>query len=303
MPITEATIARTKLCPELLPDCQVTQFVAINTELAILNLRRITPGRVLVLDEVGLLTNAAVELRTRADDRRIITDVGAVVNLNPPSPFHTWATKGLDAILFSTAIIANYTSYLSLWAVKPTVADKLKLKMALTPDEEKIARDLGIRDTVEKGLLPFPLSYVVEREYDILSQETISDIFNLAAGAAATQALTILPNAGEFLVLTRLSCGTPAAPTVTCTIDRDRDAAYLTFNTFPMAIAWDINCFVPALDELIIWLASTAPSAAYPIRATVLRCRMTNIIRARFGLVTRDEIPGDVWDKVMGGVV
>ncbi|MBA7663291.1 hypothetical protein ES703_71330 [subsurface metagenome] len=30
---------------------------------------------------------------------------------------------------------------------------------------------------------------------------------------------------------------------------------------------------------------------------------MTNIFRARWGLATRDELPKDVYDKVMAGVL
>jgi hypothetical protein len=38
-------------------------------------------------------------------------------------------------------------------------------------------------------------------------------------------------------------------------------------------------------------------------RYTFQRIRLTNILRARFGLVSKDEIPGDTWEKVMAGVL
>ncbi|GAJ12479.1 unnamed protein product, partial [marine sediment metagenome] len=39
------------------------------------------------------------------------------------------------------------------------------------------------------------------------------------------------------------------------------------------------------------------------IRFTVLKCALTNIFRARWGLVTPEEIPGDTWAKVHAGVL
>ncbi|GAJ08265.1 unnamed protein product, partial [marine sediment metagenome] len=56
------------------------------------------------------------------------------------------------------------------------------------------------------------------------------------------------------------------------------------------------------LTELRIKLKATV-SKVINVRFTVRKCALTNILRARWGLASKDELPGDVWDKVMAGVL
>ena len=72
--------------------------------------------------------------------------------------------------------------------------------------------------------------------------------------------------------------------------------------TAAVSLGKEISCFIPALSELRIKLKATV-SKTINIRFTVRKCALTNIFRARWGLATRGELPGDVYDKVAAGVL
>jgi hypothetical protein len=109
---------------------------------------------------------------------------------------------------------------------------------------------------------------------------------------------------GEFLVLTGISSAPGnAADNVRIRIDRDDNADYLELPTYPMALSRDIKCFIPALKEFRIKLIAGGAVASHAMRYTIRRFVLTNLLRVRFGLVSKDEVPGDLWNKVRGGVL
>ena len=72
--------------------------------------------------------------------------------------------------------------------------------------------------------------------------------------------------------------------------------------TAGVALGKEISCFIPALHELRIKLKATV-SRTINVRFTVQKVAMTNIFRARWGLASKGELPGDVYDKVLAGVL
>jgi len=182
------------------------------------------------------------------------------------------------------------------------VAHKLRYGIPLTPEEQKLNRDLGIADTVEKGLLPLPLVQQIAREYQVIQEETHG--FNVTVPTAGVDVETLHPVNGQFLVLTKLSADQGVAGNnIRIAIDRDYVSDYLEFPTYGLGgLGKEISCFIPALHELRIKLKATT-GEAINIRFTVLKCALTNIFRARWGLVTPEEIPGDTYQKVQAGVL
>lgn len=302
MPINEATIAKARLYPELLPDaCVVNMLAGVEVSLPVLDLRRFAP-KILHLKEISLEQNALVDVRTRADDLRHETNTAGFQD-QMAGVWELVGTEYLKLNFFATNVVNNYRTHYSLWVYDATVAHLLKHKKKLTPEQERIAKDLKIADTVEKGILPLPLSYQIEREYHVLDESTYTRTFSLTAGIE-TAVEAIAPRMGEFLVLTKISSA-PGLVTdgIRIRIDRDDDVDYLELYTYPMALTKDINCFVPALKELRVKAVAVSNVASHTIRFTVRRVLMTNILRVRFGLMARDEAPGDLWDKVKGGVL
>ncbi|GAI76653.1 unnamed protein product, partial [marine sediment metagenome] len=187
--ITEATIARSRYFPELLPDAVFNDITA-NAEVSppILDLRRLS-GKLLRLSEIAVERDADVELRIRNDD----TGLHSAYNLaggffgldSTVSPyannFQMLAKDRLYYNLFSTAGETAFRTSFGVWVQNLTIADKLKLGIPLTSEETAIDKEFGISSTVEKGLLPLPLEQQIEREYrsQLISEETHGRTINV----------------------------------------------------------------------------------------------------------------------------
>lgn len=321
MAITEATIRQVKYFPELLPDARVVPIGA-GSEVSppLLDLRRFSP-KMLRLVHVAAYPDPYVFVRIRADDLRHEANSASLVPL--ANSFDFLATEYLSYTFYNanTAPVSNYTTTFSLWVYEPTVAHKLRYKKMLTPEEKEIAARLGIDNSVEKGVLPLPFSYMLEREYYTLAEETYAYVMNI--GGAGNPPLDyefvvgeVVPrNADEFLVLTSIvsSPGTVSS-NITIRIDRDNDTNYLEFPAYALGlpagltvdIGHELRCWVPALKEIRVKVYASSAGGnitGYQIRFTVRRCALTNLLRVRFGLVSKAEVPGDLWDKVKGGVL
>lgn len=313
--LTEASIKRTLYHPEQLPDTAVLATIAPSSEAspALLDLRQFSP-LLLRLVEATPDQDDDVEMRFRVDKTTLNTLSGSMFDPSQrpwhPNNFSLLAKNEIYYNLFNSAVGAktNVKSIFSLWVLKPTVAHKLRYGIALTREEQKLNKDLGIADTVEKGLLPLPLSEQIAREYQVLQEETHA--FQVTVPTAGVVIETLHPAKDQFLVLTKITAdpGNAATDVIQIAIDRDHVNDYVVFPTWALgttnsiALDKEISCFIPALSELRIKLNATV-SRTINIRFTIWKCAMTNLFRARWGLVSKDELPGDVWNKVMAGVL
>jgi len=313
--LTEASIRKVLYYPEQLPDAAVIANIAATSEASPpqLDLRQFPP-LLLRLVDVTPDQDDDVEMRFKIDDSTLNPLAGSMFDPSQrpwhPNNFSLLAKKRIYYNLYNSAVGAKplFKSIFSLWVIKPTVAHKLRYGITLTQEEQKLNKDLGIADTVEKGLLPLPLKEQISREFQVLQEETHG--FQLVVPTAGVSVETLHPAKDQFLVLTKISAdpGTLATDVIQVAVDRDYVSDYVVFPTWALgitgAIALDkeINCFIPALNELRIRLNATV-SRTINVRFTVWKCAMTNIFRARWGLATRDEIPGDTWAKVMSGVL
>jgi len=312
--ITEAIINRVKYPPELLPDSWFGA-VPLNAEVSppVLDLRRFTPY-ILALANIQLTANASVVLRAKHGDGgsiRVEENTAAMLS----NLVGAWWLTSKDILyynLFGLAAVAGYRTHFGVWAkggspVTPTIVDKLFYAIPLTNDEKAVCEELGIRNTFGKGLLPLPISQQIEREYRIVGEESHSRSITIAAANTVYTIDTIYPKStDEFLVLTRLAAapGT-AAQNVRLIVDRDRDAGYADLGTFALSLVagGEVACFIPAMTELRLTTTATVAPGAHLFRYTVQRVKLSNVLRVRFGLVSKDEVPADLWKKVAGGIV
>ncbi|GAI63006.1 unnamed protein product, partial [marine sediment metagenome] len=308
----EATINRVKYPPELLPDA-VFNDITPSTEVSppILDLRRLS-GRLLRLSEIAVERDAAVELRIKNDDMGLHSAynlAGGFFDLaSTVSPyannFQMLAKDRLYYNLFSTAEETAFKTSFGVWVQNLTVADKLKLGIPLTSEERAIDKEFGISNTVEKGLLPLPLEQQIEREYrsQLISEETHGRTMNVTTTSQLVE--TIYPRAGQFLVLTKLAATAGiAANNIRISISRDTDADYITdLKPYAIDLERELSCFIPALSELSLNIIAAGAVTVY-IRYTILKVKLSNLLRCRFGVMSRDEAPGDVYDKVLGGIL
>jgi hypothetical protein len=326
MPITEATIRIVKFPPELLPDSWFGALAA-NAEVAppILDLRRFSPYLV-ELTNIQLTPLAALNpnVRIRYDDVRVEQNVAAMLGAIPilpagwpvagwvagplplPGAWRLPAKSQLYFNLFGLGIVAAYSTHYGVWAYPPTIAHKLLWGIALNDKEKAINQELGIADTVEKGLLPLPISQLIEREYHVVGEETHTRNINIAVPATIYPVEVLYAKPDEILVLTRIAAfpGT-AVQNIQLIVDRDNDANYLTFPTFPLSLVagGEVACFIPALTQLRLTTTATVAPGPNLFRYTVQRVKLSNILRVRFGILPEAEAPKDLWAKCAAGVV
>jgi len=309
MAITEATIKRVLYYPEQLPDGALPDILATSeASPTMLDLRQFPPLLVR-LSEVAVDQNDNIEMRFKMDDKTLNVLAGSMFDLLANN-FSLLAKSRLYYNLYnsSAGLESDVKTFFSLWVNKPTVAHKLRYGIPLTAEEQKLNRDLGISDTVEKGLLPLPLAEQIAREYQVIQEETHG--FQVTVPTAGVDVETLHPLPGQFLILTKISAdpGTNSTDVIKVAVDRDYVSDYVEFPTWALgatagvALGKEISCFIPALHELRIKLKATV-SRTINIRFTVQKVAMTNIFQARWGLATKDELPGDVYDKVMAGVL
>jgi len=305
MTINEATIKRVLYFPELLPDSAMPD-IAVQSEVSptLLDLRQFPPLLVR-LAEVAVDRDDDIEMRFKVDTTVFSPLAGSMFDLLANN-FSLLAKSRIYYNLFNSSAVnakTDFKTFFSLWVIKPTVAHKLRYGIPLTAEEQKLNRDLGIADTVEKGLLPLPLAQQIAREYQVIQEETHGFVVTVPT-AGSVDVETLHPVNGQFLVLTKLSAdqGVPGN-NIRIAIDRDLVSDYLEFPTYGLGgLGKEISCFIPALSELRIKLKATT-GEAINIRFTVQKCALTNIFRARWGLATREELPADVYNKVMAGVL
>ncbi len=307
--ITEATVKLTKYPPECIPDSWFGDVPA-NAEVSppVLDLRRFKPY-------IAILANiqttqptgyARVVLRARYDDVRVEESVEALLN----ALVGAWRLPAKDILYYNFlntgALVADYTTHFGLWSFPSTIAHKLLYGITLTNSERAICEELGIRNTVEKGLLPLPISQQIEREYHIVGEETHSRSVNIAVANTVYTIESLYPKTNEFIVLTRLAAalGTTAQD-IRLIVDRDDDAGYATLKTYAMSLAagGEVQCFIPALKEIRLTTSSAGTTAAHLFRYTYQRIKLTNLLRVRFSLVSEDEVPADLFKKVQGGIL
>lgn len=306
--INEATLRHASMPPELLPDSQFNDITA-NQEVSppILDLRRF-PGKLLRLSEVAVTRDSEVSLRIKADGedlREPYNNAGGLFDLLPNN-FQTLAKDRLYYNLFSTAGKTSFRTSFGVWVENLTVASKLKLGISLSGEEQAINKEFNIQNSVEKGILPLPLEEQVEREYrsQLISEETHSR--TLSVDNTRTIVENVYPNKGECLVLTNLAAtaGT-AGNNIRLYISRDDDSDYVSdLKTYSVGLDRELSAFIPALSEVRVEVISgVAAGVTTSIRFTIWRCRLSNALKCRWGILSKEEAPGDVWEKVRAGLL
>ena len=302
--------------PELIPDANVVT-VALNARAEIMNIPRIPGGMIAKLHGIAADNTQAAQLRIKIDQEEKQLDARPLYNMSlrdRPSYFNLIATKSLRYHVYAIAALTDFTTWYGVWGWKQTVADKLLLKLPLTPDERALNESLGIGKTVERGTLPPKLDRTLLYEYYPIYEWTETNRETVPA-AGRIELATIRPSQpNRFVVLTRVSAAQPgvAVNNTRITICRDSDGTeaspFVSLPTFALTLglADEIPMFIPALTDIRLAVTSTAGEANYPVRWTYIECPLTTILRVRFGLVTRDELPEDyksVYDRVKAGIV
>jgi len=299
MPINVSTVRTAYLYPELLPDAQSISG-AWGLELPVLDLRRFLP-KILQLSDINVEQDGTVELRVFNNIEKYFINTGALRN-RLVEPFNVVGTDLLRFALYGSIPLVNYRVNYNMWVFEPTTAHKLKLGLPLTAEDEEILAKTDIRENVDKGLLPLPIDYMIDREYQLIDGKR-TFTFNDFSTLFETVLQSFPVNIGEIAVLERISAAPNAIlDNVRIRIDRDDDSNYFEFNTYPLQLNVPINCFIPALRELKIKIIADN-IVATQLQWTIARYKLTDILKIRFGLITKQNANPDLWNMVKGGIL
>jgi hypothetical protein len=267
------------------------------------------PSWMAVLARLAVTQNANVALGFGFDGQSIPATAvqgfsdAAIAGVRDDRLFIPAAKSMSMQTLNSGAPVASFQLNFQTEMRKLSIADKILRGIQLTPNELAITQNIDVASLVAKGTAPIPWEAQLERTYS--NRILYEDVRLLHVDASTIDAsfLTIqTKNADEFLVLRELAIEGGAATTVS--VDRDADPNYMGVSGSAFVQAddapWDV--FVPALNYLTFHVQSTANLVNVPIRVRVWHCKLSNLLRVRFGLVSKGEVPGGVYEKALAGV-
>ena len=301
--------------PELIPGADVVSPLA-NAQAEIINIPRIPGNMIAKLHGIAADHDQAAQVRVMVDTHEKQLDARPLYDMSlreKPSYFNLISTRSLRYYVYAIADLTDFTTWYGVWGWKQTVADKLLLGLPLTPDERELNERLGISKTVERGTLPPKLDRTLLYEYYPIYEWT--DTKRETVPVTGLDLAAIRPSkTGRFVALTCVSADQPAdsAGNTRITICRDNDGTqsspFLSLPTYAIAdgLSDEIPMFVPALTDIRLRVETDVVRADYNVRWTYVEYPLTTILRVRFGLVTRDELPEDyktVYDRVKAGIV
>lgn len=306
MPIQDelaSVIRKARYYPELIPFIHAQELAAGDNNIITIGHPTISLDLPVLTDNLSATPDANVLLKLKAD--REATMEGETISLDAMGeliPFEFLVTRSLSATLNADAIVTDYLIYLGLWVIKPSVAQKILWELPLSSQDEALSRKRGVRDSVEKGILPFPIPYQIERECMGFKRTYAEIVANVTSGQSTLILNLAPPLDEEFLTLEAVSAdsaGLTLANNAQLYITRDDDTNYLKLPVFAMAKTYDLPCFIPALRKLQISFYADANLADRYVRVVIGRYKLTNILRARFGLPSTPEAE----EGVKAGVV
>ncbi|GAI60022.1 unnamed protein product [marine sediment metagenome] len=289
-----ATIIRkARYLPELLPLFHTQDLATGDNPIITLGSPTISPAIPILTDKLSATPDATVLLKLKADKLTHKAETISLDVMGELTPLEFLATSSLSLVLNADAPVSDYKMYLGIWVVRPSIAQRILWGLPLTAQHEELSRKRGVRDSVVKGILPFPTSYQIERECMGFKRTYAEVVANVTSGQATQILVLSLPeSSAEFLVLesvTADNAGLTLANNAQIFVTRDDDMNYLKLPVFPMDSAYDFPAFIPALRKLEISYYADATLTNRYVRFTIARYKLTDILSARFNLEATPE--------------
>lgn len=299
MPIQDelsVVIRKSRYLPELIPFLHAQDLAAGDNSIITLTSPTLSTDIPVLTDKFTATPDTDALLKLKADREPTheleTVSLAAYGNL---TPLQVLATRSLSLVLNADAIVTDYKMYLGLWVIRPNIAERILWGLPLSSEDEALSRERSIADSVAKGVIPFPLSYQIQRE-NMGFKKTYTEVVATAPTGTTTPILTLAPPlSDEFLVLESVTAdsgaGLALADNAQLYVSRDDNKNYLTLPIFAMDQSYDFPCFIPALRSLEISLYHEhgADLTDRYVRVQIGKYKLTNLLRARFGLPTTEE--------------
>lgn len=275
-----------------------------------------TPLWVATLEKIAATQNASVALDISFDRRRIPALATQGFTDSLPSGVrdefvHFPAVKNMQLLLVNNGAspVSNFQLNYQVSMRRLTVADKLVLGInSFTKDEMDALNDesINVRGLVERGVLPIPIEAQIERTYRNLLLYTDTRLMHVDATTVDQSFLTIRAlesGPDTFIVLREIAV--EGAQPVIISVDRDEDYNYMAVTGAAFVNGddqpWDV--FVPALNYLTFHIQAATTIAAVPVRIKVWHCKLSTLLRVRFGLLHRGDVPDELYLRAIAGVI
>ncbi len=282
-------IRKARYLPELLPLFHAQDLATGDNPIITLGSPTISPDIPILTDKLSATPDATVLLKLKADKPTHKAETISLNVMGELTPLEFLATKSLSLVLNADAPVTDYKMYLGIWVIRPSIAQRILWGLPLTPQHEELSRKRGVRDSVVKGILPFPTSYQIERECMGFKRTYAEVVANVTSGQATQVVVLSLPeSSGEFLVLESITAAS-TANNAQIYVTRDDDTNYLKLPVLPMDSAYDFPAFIPALRKLEISYYADATLTNRYVRFTIGRYKLTDILCARFNLEATQE--------------
>jgi len=286
-------IRKARYLPELLPLFHAQNLATGDNPIITLGSPTISSDIPILTDKLSALPNANVLLKLKADKLTHKAETISLDVMGELTPLEFLATRSLSLVLNADIPVSDYKMYLGIWVTRPSIAQRILWGLPLTSEHEQLSKKRGVRDSVVKGILPFPTSYQIERECMGFKRTYAEIVANVTSGQATQVIALSLPESPtEFLVLesvTADSAGLTLANNAQIYVTRDDDTNYLKLPVFPMDSAYDFPAFIPALHKLEISYYADANLTNRYVRFTIGRYKLTDILCARFNLEATQE--------------
>lgn len=253
----------------------------------------------------GFVTNpldaqAASAFDPFVDGWRETTKMQATGNLR-------WAIQSLaDANNSETApTLTNWWANWAVEVVRPTLAERIAFPAQLpplTPAEADLAARFGLTGpNARADTMPRGLGWIVENEI----RNNILDAYMVAENGATSSTSSLLVcqeqvRGDQCLFLAGISTSPGSGSdglTVKIGIDSDTPS-FWSAPAYGLCSGKPIRCLIPAEQSVTVELTSTAAVSKVQAAAVIWRVRLTDVLRARLGLLTE----GPVFDRVTAGV-
>jgi hypothetical protein len=315
MAVTVTNIVGSRYWPELLPHTQIAPVLAGGATVSPtpLDLRRFGL-KVITLRDIAVTQNNNLQMEITMDQEEAIRNrLGAAIDPmfsfqeRIQMPFAVKATNTLTLSIQNVSGVAinNFKILFPVEIDIPSVAQKIFHDLPLDTQEQQINRDLNIEEQVRDGQLPKEFEQILQDEYRIIQRFTRTiRIANVPADPAAAASFLLEPTLeDEVLVVTGIGAS-PFLDTDNFRIRIKRDDQFGWAEVHPSAldnIDRTMQMWIPAIRELEFSAIAANPLLNAEVRINLIRAKLTDRLRIRWGLMTREDNP-NLYAQVRGGL-
>ncbi len=305
---------RARYLPELLPHATLVTAAAGAEEPIFQAVsgwnQRGGPERLLRL--VGLSTTQGqdLEIRFTADETQGALDGAAQGTFPTPSALDVRARRYLavSAKNQNPAAALNIAARFGIWVEPLRGVGRAPYGVPIPADEQEAMARIDAGEAYRRGdLPPSEAAYIRHLERVKIEGILVGGPDAYAARATLQTVATVRARPNEALILRSIAASTQAgADQIHLYVDRDGENQYVDLELAAMDLENPIQALVPAVSSLTFSLQGIAlggATRAVSLRAEVWRVRLSLVLQGLWGITRLEDLPGDVRDRILSGVI